>query len=61
MPEETFVKKVVILTTSSVTMSWALGGVFHMLSNEIGPSLVPFYRQEKSRWQGRRMPKSHRW
>lgn len=30
MLEESFVKEVVILTTSSITMSWALGGVFHI-------------------------------
>lgn len=30
MLEETFVKEVVILTTSSITMSWALGGIFHI-------------------------------
>lgn len=47
MPEETFVKKVVVLTTSSVTMSWALGGVFHMLSNEIGPSFSPILQTRR--------------
>lgn len=30
MLKETFVRAVVILTTSSVTMSWALGDVFHI-------------------------------
>lgn len=47
MPEETFEKKVVVLTTSSVTMSWALGGVFHMLSNEIGPSFSPILQTRR--------------